>query len=148
MKQNDKNLVSALEIARNTGPDMPTLTESEFSLLVFRTLAAELQFRPSSGVLREIISSGKLNIFINRELKISLASWEGLLQMVKFQDGGLSLCRLAVAAYCERTARGRGSAFWSVPVSNLTHSTSTRNPRPQPATGQGTEIMPSQAMNP
>ncbi|MCZ6800499.1 MAG: hypothetical protein O7F12_08435, partial [Nitrospirae bacterium] len=31
----------------------------------------------------------------------------------------VSLCRLAVAAYRERTARGRGSAFWSVPVSNL-----------------------------
>jgi len=35
----------------------------------------EVQYRPSSGVLEEIISSGKLGIFRNDSLRISLSSW-------------------------------------------------------------------------
>lgn len=54
--------------------------------MIASTFAAEVQFRPSTAVLQEILSSGKLDVFRNKELKRSLASWIGLMQKMVFQE--------------------------------------------------------------
>ena len=86
MNQNNINLKHALMVADLIGPDPIEIPEDSIALLLASSLQAELQFRPSSGILTEIISSGKLSIFNNNDLKKSLASWEGLLQKVRFQE--------------------------------------------------------------
>lgn len=45
-----------------------------------------MQYRPGSAVVNEIISSGKLNIFKNKELKNALATLDGLLLKIRFQE--------------------------------------------------------------
>ena len=54
--------------------------------MYFGTINAEVQYRPGSGVTSEIISSGKLNIFQNKELKNALAALDGLLLKIRFQE--------------------------------------------------------------
>lgn len=74
---NNSNRKGALELSKFMGPQKPQLTEVEFSSLFLNTFDTEVQYRPSTGVLSEIISSGKLAIFTNNELKAYLASWDG-----------------------------------------------------------------------
>ena len=84
--RNDKNRKNALELSKYTGPDTPELTEAEFANLIVELVVTELEFRPGSGVINEIINSGKLNIFQSAELKKELASLDGLLLKVRFQE--------------------------------------------------------------
>lgn len=83
---NAKNMVSALELSNHIGPDTPTISEIELSKLILRTVFAEIQYRPGTGILNEIISSGKLSIISNQELKKALASLDGLMLKVRFQE--------------------------------------------------------------
>ncbi len=85
---------AALEILKHTGPDTPQITEEEFSKLFLRMINSEVQYRPSNGVLEEIISSGKLDIFKNQELKKHLSSWSGVLYKVRFQESELGTMRM------------------------------------------------------
>jgi len=85
---------NALELSTYTGPDTPNITEEKFAKLYFGTVNAEVQYRPGSGVTNEIINSGKLNIFQNKELKNALATLDGLLLKIRFQEKDeLSLMR-------------------------------------------------------
>ena len=85
---------NALELSTYTGPDTPNITEKKFAELYFGTVNAEVQYRPGLGVTDEIINSGKLNIFKNRELKNALATLDGLLLKIRFQEKDeLSLMR-------------------------------------------------------
>ena len=54
---------NALELSTYTGPDLPNITNQKFSELYFGVIKSEVQYRPGSGVLTEIISSGNLNAF-------------------------------------------------------------------------------------
>lgn len=83
---NEKLLKNAKELATFTGPDIPNITEKKFSELFFGTVNAEVQYRPGTGVTNEIISSGKLNIFQNQELKNALTTLDGLLLKIRFQE--------------------------------------------------------------
>ena len=76
----------AQELATYTGPEIPNITEKKFGELYFGTLNAEVQYRPGSGVLNEIINSGKLNIFQNSELKNALATLDAMLLQIRFQE--------------------------------------------------------------
>lgn len=89
MAQNTKYADAALEITEYTGPEEPQISETEFSELFFRMVNSEVQYRPSNGVLDEIISSGKLGIFKNRKLKSLLSSWTGVIYKVRFQESEL-----------------------------------------------------------
>ena len=50
------------------------------------TINAEVQYRPSNGVIVEIISSGKLELFEYDSLRFLISGWEGELQKVRFQE--------------------------------------------------------------
>lgn len=77
---------NARELADYTGPGEPNITEEKFAQLYFNTINSEVQYRPGSGVTTEIISSGKLSIFQNKELKNALATLDGLLLKIRFQE--------------------------------------------------------------
>jgi len=96
MKANKEFADKALEISKHTGPDEPQLTEREFDSLFFGAIEMEVQYRPSNGVLDEIISSGKLGIFSNQELRTSLSSWGGILFKIRFQEQELTRRRYAL----------------------------------------------------
>ena len=83
---NDRNMENAQKLAKYTGPGAPKITDVDFSKLIFKVLTTEVQYRPGSGVINEIINSGKLSIFRNQELKKALASLDGILLKVRFQE--------------------------------------------------------------
>lgn len=86
IKLNAGLLKNAQELANYTGPATPNISEKKFSELFFGTINAEVQYRPGSGVTNEILSSGKLNVFQNKELKNALASLDGLMLEIRFQE--------------------------------------------------------------
>ncbi len=46
----------------------------------------QMQFKPSTGVLNDIISSGNLNLIANQKLRQRLASFESSLEFLKLQE--------------------------------------------------------------
>lgn len=86
MKLNKTNLEYAVKISENMRLGRPNITEKEFSKLGLGMLNNEVQYRPSQGVIDEIISSGKLDIFKNTELKYALSSWNRIINRAKFQE--------------------------------------------------------------
>lgn len=86
MAINENNAENALKLLEYTGNDVPEISGKECNLLIANTLIWEVQFRPSTGVYDEIISSGKLGIFSNSELRQMLASWDGLMLKIRFQE--------------------------------------------------------------
>jgi len=86
MNRNELNFDNALRILDNTGPENSAITDEEFGRLLTGSLSTETQFDPNQGVLDEIISSGKLNIFSSKELRFALSSWSGILFRVRLQE--------------------------------------------------------------
>ena len=93
MDNNERYRNNAFELSKYTGPDKPQLEEGKFEELLFGAITTEVQYRPSTGVLDEVISSGKLGIFRNTKLRSSLSSWSGIIFKVRFQEEELSKCR-------------------------------------------------------
>ena len=85
MDQNKWNMENAIKILDITGSENPEITDEEFGTLLTRSLSRETRFDPNQGVLDEIINSGKLGIFSNKELKFALSSWSGILNRVRLQ---------------------------------------------------------------
>lgn len=86
MKRNKRNLDSAAALSNFIGLDKTQITEKRLASLLLGTTLTEVQFRPSTGVLNEIISSGKLAIFSNQQLRYTLSSWDGTVMKVRFQE--------------------------------------------------------------
>jgi len=93
MKRNSQNAENAVKFVNIMGPQSPQITEEEFGPLLGGALSYEVQFDPNQGVLDEIISSGKLGLFGNDELKFALSSWNGLLQKTRLQEKELQRLR-------------------------------------------------------
>jgi hypothetical protein len=86
MDLNTRNADAALEITDYIGPGNPAITEKEFETLAMNAFASEVHYNPNQGVLNEIISSGKLGIFNNDELKFALSSWSAVLDKALWQE--------------------------------------------------------------
>ena len=93
MNRNLTNAENAIKVINIMGPESPQITEDELSFLLSGSLSNEVQFDPNQGVLDEIISSGKLGLFSNDELKFALSSWNGLLQKTRLQEKELQRLR-------------------------------------------------------
>jgi hypothetical protein len=98
MERNNFNGDRASELSNLMGPDDPTITEKEFADLAMDMTNFEVQYRPNKAVLDEIISSGKLAVFTNNELKFALSSYNGKLTKIKFQEEEHSVVRMKVIA--------------------------------------------------
>lgn len=96
---NNLNVAGAKELLKHTGPGTATLSDSAFSKLLFRTINAESQFRPSSGVLTEMLSSGKLDVLQNSELKTELAAWNNVIEKLRHQESELQRFRYRLIDY-------------------------------------------------
>jgi hypothetical protein len=98
VKSNTFNRVNAVELSNLMGPNSPSVTEKEFADLAMNMTNWEVQYRPNQAVLDEIISSGKLAIFSNDQLKFTLSSYYGKLYKVKFQEEEHSKLRRDIIA--------------------------------------------------
>ena len=86
MNLNTKYADYALKISDHAGPENPQITEKEFEDLAMGAFAAEVHYNPNQGVLDEVISSGKLGIFNNDELKFALSSWGAVFEKALWQE--------------------------------------------------------------
>ncbi len=86
MNVNENNASKALQLMEFTGKNSSELSKEKCNSLLAETLIWEVQFRPSTGVYNEIISSGKLGIFRNPQLRKMLAGWDGLIMKIRFQE--------------------------------------------------------------
>jgi hypothetical protein len=96
MKLNEKNTDYALKISDHTGPGNPGITEKEFEILALNSFASEVHYNPNQGVLDEIISSGKLGMFSNDELKFALSSWSAVLDRALWQERTHEVLRVQI----------------------------------------------------
>jgi hypothetical protein len=111
-KTNQKNLKSALELIKYTGPGIPALTEAQFDSLLYGAIVNEVQYLPSPGVLNEITNSGKLGNFSDLKLKTALASWESILTRIKFQEQEeVQRARLGIINFLDDKANTRRAAY-------------------------------------
>ena len=92
-KRNKENADNMKILANLMGPAGADITEEELGDLLVGSLAAEIQYNPSQGVLDEIISSGKLGMFSNQDLRFALSSWSGRLYKLKLKEEELSRLR-------------------------------------------------------
>jgi hypothetical protein len=113
MRNNERYGDAAFELLKHTGPEQPSLAEKEFSKLILRTVSSEVMYLPSSGVLDEIISSGKLDLFQNQELKNLLSSWSGVMFKVRFQETELTKYRMELTDLWMKHGNSRRAVFES-----------------------------------
>jgi hypothetical protein len=109
MELNAKGLAYAHALLGKMGTDDPDISEKVFDSLMYRTIIAEIQYRPSPGTLIELVSSGKLSIISNRELRLKLASWDGILTSVLFQEEEHSKPRYKLIDLMNTWGNGRKS---------------------------------------
>lgn len=65
---------------------LDSTSNKSISLMIHPVFGSDLSYKPSLGVLSDIISSGKLNIILNQNLRQKLASFEGSLDYLKIQE--------------------------------------------------------------
>ena len=109
MKLNKRGLEMAHGLLGKMGTDDPNFTEKVFDSLMYRTIYSEIQYRPSPGTLIELVNSGKLSIISNRELRLNLASWDGVLASVLFQEEEHSKPRYKLIDLMNKYGNGRKS---------------------------------------
>lgn len=103
------------------------LIEDDFNLSLARVLFQEVQFRPQTGVIVDIINSGKLEIF-TPEIRPKIASWDGELTRIRFQEQEHARYRIRLMELIEDN--GNIFSWVSSRVSNLEINSSqfqTRN---------------------
>ena len=65
---------------------LDTVSNKTISLMLHPIFGTDLSYRPSLGVLSDMINSGKLNIILNKELRQKLSSFEASLAYLKIQE--------------------------------------------------------------
>jgi hypothetical protein len=80
-------------VLKYTGPSKPEISEKSFDSLMIMIIGNEVEFEPRNEIVNELISTGKLSLFNNADIRTSLSSWSGAIQRVKFQEAKLSKYR-------------------------------------------------------
>lgn len=83
---NQNNIQSARALSQLMGASLDTVSGEKLRSLAIGTIASEVQYRPSIGVIEEIISSGKLDLFESDSLRYLLTGWSSELTKVQFQE--------------------------------------------------------------
>ena len=63
-----------------------SVSNKSISLMIHPIFGSDLSYKPSLVVVSDIISSGKLNIILNKNLRQKLASFESSLDYLKIQE--------------------------------------------------------------
>jgi hypothetical protein len=67
---------------------LDTVSPHAISQMFLPIFGSEISYLPATGVLNDIISSGKLNIILNKSLRQQLASFESSLDLIDSQVNG------------------------------------------------------------
>ena len=86
MRINNNNRTNAMKLSEAMGLTSDSISVDEIRHLVVGAISAEVQYRPRNGVIEEIISSGKLELFDDDSLRFLISGWGGELQIVRFQE--------------------------------------------------------------
>ena len=90
---NDRNANFGLQILKHTGPLEPEINNKTFDSLLVSTIGYEVEFRPRNEIVNELISSGKIALIKNSELRTELSSWAEALQRIRTQESEVSKYR-------------------------------------------------------
>jgi len=106
--KNTKNIEGTRVIIELIKPDAKKVDEIGMEKLLFNSVYNEIQYRPSPGVLIEIINSGKLGNFSDVTLKKELASWESELKRVRFQENEeVQIRRMLIMEFLRKNSNSR-----------------------------------------
>ena len=108
---NTKYTDYALKISDHTGPEYPEISEKEFEDLSMGAFSAEIHYNPNQGVLDEVISSGKLGIFDNDELKFALSSWGAVFKKALWQERTHETLRVQIVEMARVNGNIRSMTF-------------------------------------
>ena len=75
---------------------MDTISEGTVVTYLSKAFLNEVNYTPSTGVIKEIISSGNLKLIQNQELKHKLAGFESSLDAIKHQENEIHISRLEI----------------------------------------------------
>jgi len=90
---NDRNANFGLQILKHTGPLEPEINNKTFDSLLVNTIGYEVEFRPRNEIINELISSGKMALINNSELRTELSSWAEALQKIRTQESEVAKYR-------------------------------------------------------
>lgn len=76
-----------------------TTSEKTVVDLFFNTFSTEMNYTPSTGVLKEIISSGNLKLIQNQELRQKIASFESSMEIIYHQENEVNIPRQAIMVH-------------------------------------------------
>lgn len=96
IKRNQENRNAAIQIANQIDDPNPKFTSQQLSQLIASSFAYDVEYKPSSAVLNELVSSGSMKDISNDSLKIKLAEWESMLGKIKGQERILITDRVKV----------------------------------------------------
>ena len=114
---NTKYTDYALKISDHTGPENPEIAEKEFEDMAMGAFSAEVHYNPNQGVLDEVISSGKLGIFNNDDLKFALSSWSAVFNKALWQERTHETLRVQIVEMARVHGNIRSMTFkWGEPL--------------------------------
>ena len=90
---NRQNYEGAKEIMGHMFMDTVSITEVQFSKLLFGSFASDIAFNPNNSLLNEMINSGSLKDISNTELRKQLTNWISTLEDIARQENELGVHR-------------------------------------------------------
>ena len=83
----DNQLAATSEFIQNIHPEKVMLDNVRFAFLIGEGFRDTYNYNPSSGVMNDLINSGKLSLISNAKLRRILADWESNISHIKeFED--------------------------------------------------------------
>lgn len=90
---NRNNFYGAKTLLEYCANKNDSLSEAQFSQLLFNTFSNDIAFNPNNSLLNEIINSGSLKDISNSELRIQLTNWISTLEDIAKQENDLRIQR-------------------------------------------------------
>lgn len=111
IRRNEKNMQYGYRFFDYTGPDKATLSEETFDSLIVNSVGNEILFKPYNGIIEEIISTGKLSLFKNPDVRSALSSWSGELNGIRVQEAEVSRFRFQLLDMCAEQINLRDAIY-------------------------------------
>lgn len=93
---NRQNYLGAKTIMESISNPNRSLTEKQFSELLFRSFSSDIYFNANNSLLNEMVNSGSLKDITNTKLRIRLTNWESTLEDIARQEEELGNQRAKV----------------------------------------------------
>ena len=90
---NRNNYEGAKKIIEHIPMDSITITEKQFSELLYNSFVSDISFNPNNSLLNEMLNSGSLKDLSNPVLRIDLTNWISTLEDIVKQENELAIQR-------------------------------------------------------